>query len=468
MSQYLHRQPIFVKRLWALSIPAILQNLITFSLGTIDTLMVSQLGNEAVAAVSTANVPVFLLISLVFGVQSGLGILISQYWGKGDTENISRAMGVASFFGVGLCTVLSVVFFLFPVQVMDLLSNDHSLSLLGAPYLRIIGFSYVFNMFSSVYVSAQRSVENFVFGMKLFGFSTLLNTFLNYLLIFGKFGCPALGITGAALATLLARCGEFVIALVCMVRSRTIPLNSAAFFCPGKDMALRFVRYSWPVVLNETAWGMGNSMLTVILGHTHNSVEMLSANAVIGNLFRMFLVVCFGLGASTAVVVGKSIGEGRPRDEVQDLGNFLCWFAFRIGIVLAAVSLALVPVLFIPVLFPLFKLYGETARVATALATVSFAMIPFHAHGVSSITGVFRAGGDVKWATLMDLVPQWCIAVPLTALTALVLRSNCWLIALAMQTEVLIKMPLCLLRFRTGRWIHDVTRPHFNSGGDAQ
>ena len=150
MNEYAHRQKGFYRRLWKLSLPMILQNLITFSLGLIDTFMVSQLGNEEMAAVSTANVPVFLLISLVFGLQSGLGILVSQYWGKGDLRNINRALGVACLIGVGVTLVPAMLFAWRPVEIMDLLSNRHDLSLLGAPYLRIIGFSYVFNMLSSI------------------------------------------------------------------------------------------------------------------------------------------------------------------------------------------------------------------------------------------------------------------------------------------------------------------------------
>ena len=156
MQKALRRDKSFYRYLARLTAPIALQNLITFSLGLIDTLMVSQLGNTEMAAVTTANVPVFLLISIVFGVQSGVGILISQYWGKKDLENISRAMGVAAYLGVGIAAVLAAAFFLWPVEIMDLLSNKHELSLLGAPYLRIIGFSYVFNMLSSIYVSAQR------------------------------------------------------------------------------------------------------------------------------------------------------------------------------------------------------------------------------------------------------------------------------------------------------------------------
>ena len=458
MSTFSHRNPGFYKRLWKLSLPVILQNLITFSLGLIDTFMVSQLGNKEMAAVTTANVPVFLLISIVFGVQSGLGILVSQYWGKGDTKSINRAVGVASFIGTGIVLVLAVLFFLFPVPVMDLLSNSHELSILGAPYLRVIGFSYVFNMLSSIYASAQRSVENSTFGMKLFGFSTILNTALNYLLIFGHGGFPALGVAGAAIATLLARVSELVICVVCAVRSKTIPLDLGALLHPGAAMARRFLKYASPVVLNEAAWGLGNSLLTVILGYTGNSVEMLAANAVMGNLNRLFLVVCFGLGAATAVIVGKAIGEGKSREEVLDLSQALMRFAVLVGGAIALFSLALIPTLFIPVVFPLFKLFGESAAIATALAVTAFASIPLHAYAISSVTGVLRAGGDVAWSTALDLAPQWLLCLPLTALAALVLKTGFWSIAIAIQTESIVKVPLCAWRIGSGRWIHDVTR----------
>ena len=460
MLNHLRREPGFYRQLWKLSLPVILQNLITFSLGLIDTFMVSQLGNEEMAAVSSANVPVFLLISIVFGFQSGLGILVSQYWGKGDLKNINRALGVACFLGVGVTAVLAVVFALFPVQVMDLLSNEHALSLLGAPYLRIIGFSYVFNMLSSLYASAQRSVENPNFGMKLFGFSTVLNTGLNYLLIFGHLGFPALGVAGAALATLLARMSEFLICVVCALRSRTIPLDFDCFLRPGMDMVRRFLKYASPVVLNEAAWGLGNSLLTVILGYTDNSVEMLAANAVMGNLNRLFLVVCFGLGAATAVLIGKAIGEGRSHSEVMALSQTLMGFAVLVGGTVGLAALILVPTLFVPVIFPLFKLYGESAAIATAIAVASFLALPLHAHSISSITGVLRAGGDVGWSTFLDLAPQWLACLPLTALAALVLKTGVWPIAIAMQAECIIKVPLCTWRINSGKWINDLTRRH--------
>ena len=340
---------------------------------------------------------------------------------------------------------------------MDLLSNNHELSILGAPYLKLIGISYIFNMLSSVYASAQRSAENPSFGMKLFGASTLINTGLNYLLIFGKLGFPMLGIQGAAIATLCSRICEFLICVVYALRDKRIRMRWAAFFRPGWDMLRRFLKYASPVVLNEAGWGLGNSLLTVILGYTENSVEMLAANAVMGNLNRLFLVFCFGLGAATAVLVGKAIGEGQNEEEVMSLSNALLRFTIVSGAVLAVIALALLPSLFTPVVFPLFKLFGESAAIATALAVTGFASIPLHAYSITSITGVLRSGGDVIWSAALDLAPQWIICLPLTALCALVLKTGIWPIALAMQTESMAKIPLCIYRVRSRKWIHDVT-----------
>ena len=465
MLQALKRDKAFYRYLVSLTAPIALQNLITFSLGLIDTLMVSRLGNDEMAAVTAANVPVFLLISIVFGVQSGVGILISQYWGKRDLTNISRVIGVAAILGVSLALVVAVALFAWPVAIMDLLSNKHHLSLLGAPYLRLIGFSYVFNMLSSIYVSAQRSVENAGFGMKLFGMSTVLNTGLNYLLIFGKCGFPALGVEGAALATLLSRVAEFIVCLICALHSRTIPLDLRALVRPGWEMLRRFVKYASPVLLNELLWGLGNSLLTVILGHTTVSVAFLAANGVMGNLNRLFLVVCFGLGAATAVMIGKAIGEGQSHDDLMALARTLSWVTILVGMVLAVIALALVPLLFQPVIFPLFELYDLSAHLATTLAVTGFACIPLHAYSISAVTGILRAGGDVLWSTALDLAPQWVLALPLTAVLALVLDADPWFVSLAIQAESFVKCPICLWRIRSRKWIHDVTLPEGRKNG---
>ena len=198
MFYYLRREAGFYRRLVRLALPLVLQNLITTSLGFVDTFMVGLLGQDELSAVTAANTPVFLVQIIILGLISGLTVLVSQYWGKGDVEAINRCMGAALYAGLSISGAVALALLLFPNGVMALVTDNARLVELGAPYLRIVGVSYVFNAASSVYVGMQRSTEKPVMGMAIFAVSMLLNTLLNYILIFGKLGAPALGITGAA------------------------------------------------------------------------------------------------------------------------------------------------------------------------------------------------------------------------------------------------------------------------------
>ena len=205
MLKALRREPGFYRNLFALAMPMILQNLITTSLGFVDTFMVGLVGRNQLSAVTAANTPIFMLQVVIFGMMSGLTVMVSQYWGQQDMESINRCMGVVTYIGLATSAIFAAAFVFLPYQVMSIVTDNALLIELGAPYLRIVGVSYVFNAVSSVYVSMQRSTENPMFGMLVFGVSMLANTILNYILIFGKLGLPAMGITGAAIATLSSR-----------------------------------------------------------------------------------------------------------------------------------------------------------------------------------------------------------------------------------------------------------------------
>ena len=214
MTSLFRREPGFYRRLWALTLPIVLQNLITTSLGFADTFMVGLLGNAEMAAVTAANVPVFILQLVIFGFQSGLAVLVSQYWGRGDTDSINRCMGIALYAVTLFSLTVALITFFRPAEVLRLVTPNEDLVALGTSYIRIVGFANVFNGISSVYAGMQRSTENPRFGMILFAISMCVNTFLNYVLIFGKFGAPRMGVTGAAAATLISRVVEFAVALL--------------------------------------------------------------------------------------------------------------------------------------------------------------------------------------------------------------------------------------------------------------
>lgn len=458
MRSVLRREPGFYKRLWTLAAPMILQNIITTSLGFADTFMVGLLGNAEMAAVTAANVPVFIIQIVIFGFQSGMAVLVSQYWGRGDTDNINRCMGVALYAVTGFSTLLALTTFFFPAQVLRLITPNQDLVVLGTRYIQLVGFSYIFNGISSIYAGLQRSTEYPKFGMILYGISMCVNTLLNYVLIFGKFGAPALGVTGAAIATLTSRVVEFLIAAVFASRSRRIPLRWSCVLRPGRAILHSFIRYSAPVVGNEAMWSIGTSMLTVIMGHMDNSQDMLAAYALIGNIDRISTVVCFGIAAAAAVIVGKEIGQGHDRMQVYVVSRTLLLVSVLIGCGVMTLLLILLPSFFRPVLFPLFKLTPGAVEAAACLSVIYAVSMPMRSFDVTNITGVLRAGGDARVASLIDVGPLWLAAIPLMALTGLVIHAPTWVVCIAMQAENLLKCPIGLTRFRSKKWINDVTR----------
>ncbi len=457
MLHYLRREPGFYKRLFLLALPLILQNLITTSLGFVDTFMVGLLGDYELSAVTAANAPIFLIQVIIFGLMSGLTILVSQFWGKQDLESINRCMGFAMYTGLLITVLAALGLFLFPHQVLLLVTDNEILIEMGAPYLRIVGVSYVFNAVSSVYISMQRSAENPALGMKVFACSMLLNTFLNYCLIFGKFGAPALGITGAALATLTSRVVEFLLTLGYALFNRRIPLMPRLLLHPGRAIAGTFVKYATPVLMNEALWGLGTTVMTAILGHMAHSADMLAAYTIMGNIDKFTTVSCFGLAGATAVILGKSIGEGDSRDHVYDLSWCLLLVSLLLGGLLAAVLALALPTVFVPYLYPLFSLSELATEAAATMCVVYLVLLPLKAFDISNITGVLRAGGDVRMATIIDLTPLWCVAVPLAGLSALVLDAPLPLVCLGIYSENICKMPWGVHRLRSRKWINDVT-----------
>ncbi len=458
MLRFLRREPGFYRHTWMLALPIILQNLITTSLGFVDTFMVGLLGQSELSAVTAANTPIFLVQIIIFGLLSGLAVLVSQYWGKHDTEAINRCMGIALYTGVSLAALIALALFLVPRQVMALVTDNALLIQLGAPYLRIVGISYIFNTASSVYVGVQRSTENPAMGLTVFTVSMVLNTFLNYVLIFGKFGAPALGITGAAAATLISRAVEFILTFGYALRNRRIPLMPAALLHPGTAFVGDFLKYSTPVLVNDSLWGLGTTLITAVIGHMAISEEMLAAYAIMGNIEKFSTVACYGISGASAVIVGKRIGEGASREEVYEVSWCMLLLTVLIGLMVSLSLAVLLPTVFIPRLYPLFHLEGLSLEIAATMCVVFIFMMPTKAFDITNISGVLRAGGDVRVSAVIDVGSVWLVALPITVLSALVFEAPVALVCLGIQAEGLSKVPLGIWRLRSRKWINDVTR----------
>ena len=456
MLKLFKREPGFYGRLLRLALPLLLQNLITNSMGLLDTFMVGTLGEGPLAGVTLANIPVFVIQLLMFGIQSGSSVLISQHWGKGDKDTINRVMGIGMYAAGGITLLFALVMCFLPTQFMALFGNDPEVIAVAARYARIVGWSYLFDSFVQVYIGAHRAMGRPNLGMYILIVSIVCNTFLNWVLIFGKLGLPRLEVEGAALATLIARIISFTVMVVWAVRDKAFRINPALMLRPGGAAAKKFVRYATPVMCNETFWGLGTSLFPTIMGHMAGSKEILAAYAIAGNITNLCTVGIFAIAGTAAIIIGQEIGSGH-KERVYDLGALLNVLAFLFGLAAGGLFLVLLHVLVAPVLYPLFKLSAGAGEICTLMLTVTFCLIPLRSFDTTNIVGVLRGGGDVRMATLIDLTPLWLVAIPLATLSGLVFKLGILWVYLAMSSESIIKCTFGVIRFRSAKWIHDVT-----------
>lgn len=456
MFGFMKREPGFYRNVFALAAPIMLQNLVTSTLAMADTFMVGLLGEVPMAGVTLANIPIYVLQMFFFGVQSGSSVLISQFWGKGDRKAINRILGLSWLVTGAVSMLVAAILLAVPEQVMGLFSNDPAAVAVAAQYGRIVGVSYIFNSFTLAYLGAHRSMENPRLGLYMLSASMLVNTFLNWVLIFGKLGAPAMGVEGAALATLIARMVEFAIMVGHIAFGKHFRVEPAVMLRPGRETARKLFKYATPVILNETLWGVGTGLFPTIMGHMEHSTEILAAYTVTGNVEKLFMAALIGLAGTAAIVVGREIGAGN-RDTVYDVGLALNTLSVVLGTAVGGVLAVLTWVAFPRYVFPLFQMSSMTRSVATMMLYVVCLTMGARAFNYTNIIGVLRGGGDVRAATAIDLVPLWLMAIPLAALVGLVFRWGIFWVYISISLDQVAKFLLGVLRLRSGAWINDLT-----------
>ncbi len=456
MFHFMKREPGFYRNIMALALPIVLQNLVTSTLAMADTFMVGLLGEVPMAGLTLANIPFYALQMFFFGVQSGSAVLISQYWGKGDRKSINRILGLG-WLVVGLVSILfSLILLCGPERFMGLFSNDPAAVDVAARYGRIVCVSYILNGITLVYVGAHRSMENPKLGLYMLSASMLTNTFLNWVFIFGNLGAPKMGVEGAALATLISRCVELAIMFAHIARSRHFLIDLPALLRPGREAAAKLFTYATPVILNETLWGIGTGLYPTIMGHMENSTEILAAFTVAGNIEKLALVALIGLASTAAIIIGREIGAGRTKT-VYDVGLALNVLSVITGFVVGCIMLALSWTLVPRYIFPLFQLSDSTSRIALIMLTMIAVMMAPRAFNFTNIVGVLRGGGDVRAATVIDLLPLWVVSIPAAALFGLVLKWGVFWVYVGISLDQLVKFFIGIWRLRSGEWINDLT-----------
>lgn len=440
----------FLKTMFRIGIPVMIQNLIQTSLNMVDTVMIGRVGKEAIAAVGLANQVFFVMILLVFGINSGASVFIAQFWGKRDLINIKRTMGVALAFGICVTGLFMLAAILLPTWMMGLLSDGNpEIIRLGSDYLRIVGWSYIFTAVSFSFAVAARSIEQAKMPTLVSAFSLVVNTLLNYGLIFGKLGMPQLGVQGAAIATLIARLVEFVIILTLIYRTDHVlaakPKELVSF---SKAYVMKILDKASPVVANETLWAVGNVLYNVAIARI--GAEAIAGYQVANSLFRFYEVVFMGMAAACQVMIGNRIGAGEESLARQYASHFLKMS--QSGALLIALFIAFTA----GPLLTLFGLDASLTQTTTYLMYLYAAYTFFKTFNLMMIVGVLRGGGDTKYALYVEVAAVWLVGVPLAFIGAVVLKAGVILTVAMLMSEEVLKALLTFKRYVSQKWLNNV------------
>lgn len=448
------REKTFYHAFFALTLSLALQNLLTFGVNLMDTVMLGRYSQEAMSGVSLCNQIQFLLQMLVGGAGEGAVVLGSQYWGRNKLEPIPHIIGVALRFGAALSALLFGAVLLFPTRLLGLLSNDAGVIAQGAAYFRIICFSYMIFTVTNILVASLRSVGVVKIGYAI-SFSTLcINVTLNYLLIYGNFGCPELGVRGAAVATLVSRCVELLIVVYYLkYREKKLNLTLRKLLFIDRSYLRDYNRVSAPVLANQALWGVAQMVQTGILGHLGGDVT--AANAIAVQVYQVLSVVAYGAASASGIVVGRSIGEGR-KDALRPLVTTLQVLFTAIGLVSGGlIFLARNPILLV--------FGGALTERARGLALRFMAVIAVTTVGTSyqmaCDTGIIRGGGDTAFSAKLNLVSMWGVVVPFSAMAAFWWKSPPEAVFFLLKWDQIYKVIPVALRLHSWKWVRSVTRP---------
>ena len=450
---------VFYRNVFALVVPMALQNLINVGVTAIDVVMLGKVGETALSGSSLAGQIQFIMMLLFFGITSGATVLTAQYWGKKDTRTIEKILGMGLSVSLVVAAAFTIAALVIPETLMQIYSSDVEVITEGARYLRIVGLSYLCIAVTQVYLNIMRSIERVLIATFVYFMSLVVNVVVNALLIFGLCGFPKLGIVGAAIGTLCARITETVMVLVYdRTRNRDVRIRLYDMFHIDRVLLRDYMVYAMPVVLNELMWGLGSSANTAVIGHMGSAA--VAANSVAQVARQLATVVVFGISNATAIYLGKTIGE-RQILHARAYAKRFVGLSLLLGTIGGGIILLAAPVA---------RANLELTEQAKQYMNFMFFVMSYFtiAQSVNTtmVVGVFRSGGDTRFGLIMDVSTMWGCSILIGAVAAFVLHASVPVVYVILMSDELMKIPICVYRYRTYKWLNNVTREKEELGGD--
>lgn len=440
----------FYKSAIKLTMPIVIQNLLSATISSTDVLMLNFVSQSAISAVSLAANYTSIIFMIYYGLGCGVQMLSSQYNGKGDMQAIHIVEGIALRFSAIVSILFTLAAFFVPELMMKLFTADEELISIGASYLRAVALSYLFWGLSEIYMATLRSIGRVTICTVLNSIAFVANIILNAIFIFGLFGAPKLGAVGVALGTTISR---FIVVIGCIivsVKSNDVKIKLSYMFAKNDLLMRDFLHMALPALLNDIAWGLAFSMYSAIIGHLGN--DAVAAYSFV-NIVRNFgTVLCFAVASATAIILGNTLGEGKLDEARTEAKRLL-----KMTVVAAAIGSVIILIL-IPIILSFADITDQAMHYLKYMMFINTYYIWGAAINTTMICGIFRAGGDSKFGMICDAIDMWVYALPMGLLAAFVFKLPVLWVYFVLCTDEFAKWPWVFKNYFSGKWVKNITR----------
>ena len=442
----------FYKTLITLCIPIIIQNLLSNLINMIDTVMVGGLGEVSVASIGIANQYFFLYNMALSGIIGGAGLFIAQFYGKNDKDNIRKitALSVISSLVLGIIFMLVAIFS--PKFIINFFSQDEQVIKVAVNYFLIIGFCYPIIAINNVFSMGSRSIRNPKLGMICSTISLSINIILNYIFIFGKLGMPALGASGAALATVIARIIELILLITYIYFIKNdyeLRFTFKDIKVINKDLVKAYVSKTIPTFLNDTLWAFGTVLYAVAYSRAGTSAIAASQIASSTGNFFIITAVCVAIGSS--IMIGNELGADNIEKAI-DYSKKFSKLVTIVGLIFGGLL-----ILSIPILLKIFSVSSSLAPDIINIFIIMGILMALKTFNTFIIIGVLRSGGDTKYALFLEMGCMWFVSLPLTFFAAYKGLPIYILVALT-YTEEVAKFIFGVPRVLSKKWAKNIVK----------
>ena len=440
----------FYRSLVTLAVPISLQNLVTFAVSFADNVMIGSLGDDAISGVYIGGQLQSVLQMFVGGIEGAILILTAQYWGKKDTQSIRKVVSIGIKFALAVGLLSSLVAVLFPQWVIRAFTTEPGVIQEGAAYVQIVGFTYLFFSVSQVMIAAMRSVETARIGLYISCMALVINVCLNYVFIFGHFGFPAMGVRGAALATLVSRILEMCVGVgYVFFVDKKLRFGLKDLLHTDLQLLRDFIRYGLPVIGGQVVWAINSLANTKILGYY--SAGVIAAASITGMLHNLVYVWMNGMSSAVGIITGKTVGAGQY-EKMKEYSKTVQMIFLFVGLISgAAVFLAR------DGFISLYNASPEAQAYSRQFINVISVTIIGTCYQAACLFGLVKSGGDISFVFKNDTIFVFLVVIP-SSLLAMWLGAPPWVVFACLKCDQILKCFVAIVKINRYNWMKNLTR----------